>query len=59
MRAMISLAVIGMVVFVVGIIGSCSVGMFSTGYYIFSTLLISGFLTALMSSVSALFLYEK
>lgn len=59
MRAMISLAVIGMVVFVVGIIGFYSVEMFSTGYYIFSNLLISGFLTALMSSVSALFLYEK
>ena len=62
MRIMISLALIGAVLFVVGIIGMFSVEMFSAGYGIFGVLLISGFLTTFMNAVPALvihFIYDK
>lgn len=59
MRTMVSLAIAGAVIFVVGIIGFYSAETFSTEYNIAATLLISGFIATLTSSVSILFFYEK
>ena len=59
MRTMVSIAIAGLVMFIVGVVSVLSTEMFSTGYNIGSTLLLCGFFVALFNSVSAFFLYEK